>query len=487
MNDIKPVQSEAKSFLKNLFSFSIATWVGAIISFVVTPFATRMFPTDVMGKINMFFTVSTLIEYVALFGMNQAYIRFFNELPEKMTTNVLFKTCLSICGISSTVLGIAILVFNKFVSVAIIDTADFLIALELCLFIVARVFLTMSNCEYRMKLNVVMFTVQAIFMNLFQKVAFVFAGMNGAKANTAISYACITTTILLLIFIFAQRKLIFFKSGNLVGRKDISVLLKYAVPLIPALFLSYLNTSLPNLFLRSLIDYTALGIFSTAVTLVQIITLIQTGFNVFWTPYVFKNYSTKQPQIQNIHNIISFVMPCAGILILLFIDIIYLLLGASYRASQAYFGFMLLSPVLYTIAETTGLGINIKKKTYMSILVTMVTLITNVVGCVVLIPLIGALGAAISISISSCAMFISKTIIGEKYYKVVNNSVKTLSGIVAAIIAAVVNYIFMQSIVIKTGCLLVLLIALMFVYKSEVQYILKILSLFVSQKRQIKK
>ena len=471
--------ASGRSFLKNMASFSIATWIGAALSFCVTPIVTRSFSTVELGKINVFFIVASLLEYIALFGMNQAFLRFYNEPVGKLRSDGLFRVCLGVSIAVTLVLEVVMLVFHNQLSYYIVGGLGLLIPLELCVYLFARVFLTMSNCAYRMKLDVKMFTLQAIFMNVSQKVAYALAGWTDGTANTAIMYACLTTSILLVIFVVLQRKVLYIKKSEIkfTEIRDIRCLVRYAVPLIPALFLAYLNTSLPNLLLKKHIDYAAVGVFSVAVTLVQTITLIQTGFNVFWTPFVYGNYKTNKKQIQKVHNIISMIMPLAGIFIFAFIEVLYLIIGENYRDSQPYFGFMLISPILYTIAETTGLGINIYKKTYLSLLVTGATVVTNYIACIVLIPKLGCLGAALSIGVSSIVMMLTKTLFGETYYDVITNYRKTFGGVLVYCLAATFNYFSYQgacSILIRSVVYLILILIIVLLYLKEAIYLVKV-------------
>ena len=143
------------------------------------------------------------------------------------------------------------------------------------------------------------------------------------------------------------------------------------------MFLANVNTSLPKIFLNAYFDAGFVGVYTGCLTLVSIITLIQAGINVFWGPFVFENYKSQQRLIQSMHLVITFAIVFCGLGLLATQDIIYCLLGNKYRMSQAFYGFLLCSPIYYTIGETVGIGINIKKKTYWNIVTTSVALISN--------------------------------------------------------------------------------------------------------------
>ena len=464
----------AKSFIKNMFSFSLATWVGAAISFIATPIITRVFITEEMGKINLFFTYAALLEYIALFAMNQGYMRFHRDYQARGEQEKLFRTCLAVSISSTCLVSIIVFLFWEKVSLLIIGTAGILIPSCLCLYLLTRVFMTMSNCAYRMDMKVIMFSVQAIIINIAQKISYIFAGLSVPDAKTAIIYLTVCNLGVFITFFFIQRKFIFCGGFGLLGAVETKEIIKYSAPMIPALLLSYLNTSMPSLLLNKYIDFSAVGVYGAAVTLVQIITLIQTGFNVFWTPYVYKNYDSNKNQIQTVHKIIAFIMPVVGICILILLDVIYLFLGPSYRASKPYFGFMLISPILYTIAETTGLGINVYKKTYINIFVTSITVISNFILCIILIPRYGSTGAAIAVCCSSWAMYISKTFWGEKLYSVVTNWKYTYGGPIIFLVSAIINIALNGENLIRIISLCCCGIALIILYRDQVSYLIKV-------------
>jgi O-antigen/teichoic acid export membrane protein len=63
------------------------------------------------------------------------------------------------------------------------------------------------------------------------------------------------------------------------------------------------------------------------------------------------------------------LLTLAALAIIALQDPLFMLLGEKYRPAKSFFPFLLFSPICYTIAETTGLGINISKKTYWNIII----------------------------------------------------------------------------------------------------------------------
>ena len=75
---------------------------------------------------------------------------------------------------------------------------------------------------------------------------------------------------------------------------------------------------------------------------------------------------------------------------------VFLLLGKSYRSSIIFFPFLFLSPICYCLGETTGMGINIAKKTHWTTIVYLFSAVVNIALCFLLIPSQGMTGAAMA-------------------------------------------------------------------------------------------
>lgn len=74
---------DGKSFLKKLLGFSAASWISAAISFLSTPFITRFFLPEDVGKVNIFLTILVLFQTISILGLDQAFMRFYTDLSSQ--------------------------------------------------------------------------------------------------------------------------------------------------------------------------------------------------------------------------------------------------------------------------------------------------------------------------------------------------------------------------------------------------------------------
>ena len=97
-------------------------------------------------------------------------------------------------------------------------------------------------------------------------------------------------------------------------------------------------------------------------------------------------------------------------------DIFAIVLGEKYREASYLLPFLIFNPIMYTVSETTVLGLYFMKKTKAQMIPPIVACISNMAGNVILVPAIGIKGAAISTGISYIIFFTVRTFLGQKYY-----------------------------------------------------------------------
>lgn len=473
----------AKKFLSKIVGFSLATWISAVISLLATPVITRLFLPEELGKINVFQTFLTFFLYIGILGLNQGYIRFYNDISFKNNRKSLFTISIAASIGFSVMLGFVIIIFGEKISFFISGEVNYIIPLCLAIALIFVVFLNFSKNVYRMEKNITMYSLQVIIMSLIAKLSFVLTAFWNPSHLNGIILITVGYSIVGTIFIMIQfRNNITIKVNS--SKKDISNLFIFSLPLIPVVLLSWLNTSIPILLLSNYVNYSSIGIYTSAITIVSIITLVQSGFNIFWAPFVYENYIREKNKIKLVHRLITFVMVTFGIFIVLGQDVLYILIGPEFRDSKEFFALLLVSPICYTIAETTGLGINIAKKSYLNLITTGISAFINFVICLLTLPVFGMIGAAVAVATSAFVMLIVKTLMGERYYSVIVNYKKTFSAPILFVFVAVISYQFFEFVLLKNILIIICLATLLWIYKKETLYLLKLLRNILNKKKK---
>ena len=433
--------STTATFAKRIFGFSMASWVNCLISLISTPITTALFLPAELGKINMFISFANVLIPFIYLGFDQAYVRFYHEPCGKNTAHSLFRVCLLISSISAVLVGGVVLVAWKYFSANIIGYSSMGVAVCLVLYLIATMLLRYANLRARMENNIWLFFVQSVVSTIIIKLSFAAIALVSPNSRYAIAVRSVLLTVAGVIFVV----LVLFKKPKEQADFSKPVLVdlsKFALPVFPTAFLVMLNLSLSQLMLKQYVDYTMIGIYSNAVTIAGIITIVQSGLNTFWTPFVYEYYKDRE-KVQQMHHIVAFLMLCMALGIVLFQDVIYwVLVDRQYWASKAIMAFLLIGPISDTISETLGLGIELSKKTYWKIPIYVINIVVNFVSCIVLIPRFGVLGAAMANALASLSMLMVKSVIGERFYRCSNTYYRLVLGMCLVLGNAFVNYYY---------------------------------------------
>ncbi|MCD6449745.1 MAG: lipopolysaccharide biosynthesis protein, partial [Thermotogaceae bacterium] len=257
--------------------------------------------------------------------------------------------------------------------------------------------------------------------------------------------------------------------------ENIKIYIKYGLPFTPTFLITWLFTSMDRISLRYYSTFNEMGLYTAAFKLVSVMNLIQTGFTTFWIPIAYEKYA-KQPENKDFYRkaflSISFVMYIFGLLVIGFKDFIFLLFAKNYREASYIAPFLILMPIMYTISETTVLGINFKKKTYWHIVIASVSALVNYIGNTLLVPILGGKGAAISTGLSYIVFFAMRTIISKRLYDVKYDLTKIIFGnIVIASVAFIGTFrrsTFETILASLIGILIILLL-----YHKELKFLLR--------------
>lgn len=471
---------QGKSFVKNFVGFSLVTWVSFIISFFTAPISTRLFAPEVLGKINIFNTYSSLVGIFVLIGLDQAFARFYLERPNNKSLGYLFTFCFSIGYSILFVATITAIPFRDFLSWQLFEETDNLLLFLFFFSVFCQSTLRYLNLSYRMEKNIKMYTIQGILMTLVSKVLYLSVGFWDPSYKPALIVLTVSHFTLAVVFLIIQRSR--FEKITKLDNTFAKEMFKYALPLVPVSILFWANTSVPQLVLQRTMDYHSIGIYTSAVALANIINVIQSGFNIYWLPYTYENYKTQTGQFYKVHRMLLCALTLFALMLILSQDIVFLLLGEKYRAAKTFFPFLIFCPVCYIIGETTGLGIDISKKTYFNLIVFTCSVISNIVLCIILQSFWGIPGVAIATACAAILALVLKTIFGERQYHVVESYLGMFYTLLSIIICAVVT-LTIHEVLLRT-----LIVAMFFAfscwfYRKEIGSLFKVALSFIKGKK----
>lgn len=403
--------------LKKFGSFSVGPIIGAGISFITIPVITRFISPDEYGRASMFTLAQTILSLVIYLGLDQSYVKYFNEHKER---NILFFNALVIPLSATLLMDTLLLICREQVSIWLFDSPDekiciYMLMLYLPFCVLERFFMLRIRMQERgllysalsilIKLGILITTVLLLVLYERSFRSVVYADVLGEVAGT-------------VVILFAGRK--GEKNGGLkIDFKLQKVLLKYGLPLIPASIVAWILSSMDKVMIRSICDYNELGLYTAALKIVSVLGIVQQCFATFWSPMAFR-WNKENRDIKDfelVGRILMVGMTFIFVFLMMFKTVIIRILSPEYEQAAYIMPFLLLNPIMYAVSEVTVVGIYFTGRSYTTNIVAVCSCICNIGLNALLIPKWGASGAAVATGISYTLFFWLRNIISRNIWK----------------------------------------------------------------------
>ena len=411
-----------QSFLKHFTIIGGGTVINMLLGLLTEPIITRLVDPKDNGKYSIFNMYSSIAVMVLCIGLDQALVRYYYEKD----TDDYKRSLLSKCVLIPIICCLAVSGIVMFLSLSGIVKFKFdpLIMGILCIFtlfqLIYRFSLLLVRLEYKSKLYSLLNIIHKLmYLGAVFPLIFLFKHdhvMALVISTTIASFVCLFTSVA------ANKKLWrLSKKGEDSCQTTKKELMRYGYPYILSMGLATLFSAIDKISLDIYRTDSEVGVYTSAMTLVNVFAIIQTTFNTLWQPMSVEHY-TKDPEDKSFYQkgnqLITIVMFFIGLSLILFKDIFVYLLGSKYREAAMILPFLCFNPIMYTISETTVNGLVFKKKSMMQIVVSAGACATNIIGNIILVPRLGCKGAAISTGISYIVFFTLRTVLSNRYFYV---------------------------------------------------------------------
>ena len=404
--------------LVQLRDFGIGPIVGMFISMMTVPITTRLVAPEEFGKSSLFTLMQTIFNLIALLGIDQSFVRFYNQ-KDINRKNLLFNSVLLPSTLCFSII-IVVLLFRKRISIFMFGQYEPLIMFSFIFFLPALLLNRFALLSIRMDLRGRTYSFLNIIMQVVYFIILIILLFFYEKTFRSIVFATIISTILssIIAIIASKKYFLFSKAEVYVDKPLIKQLLKFGLPLVPAYILTWVMNSFDKISLRTWSTFSELGLYAAAFKIVSILAVLQNIFSTAWMPIAYKWYEEKVPakKYEDVSTTILAIGSVLFSLIVVFRNVIFLFLGPEYRNTANIFVFLLFMPVMNTVSETTGLGIGFSKKTIYTLYISGIAAILNIIGNYFLVPRYGAVGAAISTCVCYISYFFARTLFSRKFW-----------------------------------------------------------------------
>lgn len=487
----------AENIVNSVFKLSISTFLNIGIYLFLFLFANFFVTKEIQGEMNVFSSFTNTFMTIAILGLDQAFLRFYHKPPGKLTSNGLLRHCLYFSG--SILLFIALLGSTVFLT----PLYNFIkLSPNIGTWVVPILFLNAGfymvaryiNIYLRMEMRIFAYTLQGFLTQVFFKIFYL---LGAFSSDPLIPMIIISTTglgLFAVVQIIIYRKTLKPKSGG-IDKEAYKTILPFGFFTAPSSIFVALNASVPLSLIKSrmivggaaigalpFIDSdrvanslnfqienatkSAVGTYSIAFQLSNMVAMIQGGFSTFWTPYIYKNYKTHHKQITYMHDLMNFIILVFFCLLVAFEDIIFLILN-NYSSAKFIFPLMMLSAVFNLLCVTTVNGNALKQRPIFDTIGIGLGLLIDVLGCIFLIPPFGILGATIALVLGNATAYVFRTVTAQILYPTIAKPSKTVLAFVIATVVAIFGTMYTNQFLIKFLVAAVGIVAYIFLYMPQ--------------------
>ncbi|MDN3389541.1 oligosaccharide flippase family protein [Pseudoalteromonas sp. APC 3691] len=458
-----------------IIQYAIGPIGTAIIGLVTLPLITWFYSVEDVGRISMLQVVASFSILLCCLGLDQAYIREYHEVDNKPL--LLKLSFLPGFVLICLVYGGSIIFSPTIISQWLYNIpSSSLSLLSIACFITAYTSRFLS-LVVRMEERALAYSMSQLIPKVFFLIFIICTVWVGFKQDiySLIAAHMLSVFIVCLVFLWNTKH-----EWNTIlscgfNWHKLKLLLIFGLPLVVGGLASWGLNVMDKVFLRSLSTFEELGVYSVTISIAGVATVFSGIFNTIWAPMIYK-WEKNGIDIKSVDKISEHVLAAvffAVVLVGLFSWMLPYFLPKEYLAIKYLVALCLLSPLFYTLSETTAVGISISRRTGLSMLASIVAMLINGIGNYILVPEYGALGAAISTSIAFYFFYILRTEFSRKVWRNIPTT-KTYLIITLLLFTAISNAVLFQgtntAIIIWGG----LLFFGFFIFNNSIQLLYKL-------------
>ena len=366
---------------RKIVAFAIGPIGGALVGLITLPIITWFFSQEDVGRMAMLQVTIGFSTLLFSLGLDQAYVREFHEVDDKPALlksailpglSILFVALLVLLSLGGTLAG------------WLFERSEWHLSVLISIVLLAAFISRFLSLVLRMNERGLAFSMSQLLPKLVLLViiiGYVFLGADKSLNNLVIANAA-SLVFVCVVFAFNTREEWIVGITATVDWQHMKHMLRYGLPLILGGAAYWGLTAIDKVFLRTLASFEELGVYSVAVNFAGAATILQSVFSTIWAPTVYK-WASEGEGLENVHKVRRYIL---GLVVLIFCLagllswIVTLVLPANYAEVQWILIACLGAPLLYTLSETTVVGIGIMRRSSYAMLASVLAFVVNVGG-----------------------------------------------------------------------------------------------------------
>lgn len=408
------------AILKDTTVYAIGDVFTKGIGFLAIIFYTNFITQFEMGIYGYIMVIVSFATTFLILGVDNAYARYFFEYKEQKQKQILTTTLFVFLILWMICILVIPLVFSEQIAYLVLDTdqygSTFFFAL---LSLPLKLLSSMSNQVLRNQFKTKQFIVYNFFTALVSVGSAILLLQFSPFGVTSIFIGIIIGDVFVLPFRIYAIKELFTKEVDFSILKNI---LAYGIPFLPASVAYWIFSSADRVMLESMSSMESVGIFTVAVSLSIVMSLVSGAIGQAWSPHAVKAYEEDKAKAKVIY--IRFLKVLIGVALFLIFcasmlgqEIIGLIFPASYITVFYPMMLLLIGIGFQMTAQVTATGISLAKKTIYFVYITLFVAVVNIALNYVLIPIYAEVGASFATMVSYLLLTLIYSMVSQRLFK----------------------------------------------------------------------
>ena len=408
--------------------YGISTILGRMLSYLLTPFYTRIFVAESYGIITDVYALIPFALVVLTMGMESSYFRFATKAEQQggdvaQSKRKLFATTWGITSLAALLFFAVIAIFRNEASALMgaAYVANPLYVVVVAAIVMMDVMACIPFARLREQGKALTFVLLKL-LNIVLQVGFAFAfwGAGLFDSEFGVGWAFVANLVASVVTLVA----VVVASGRVSLRMDwvlLGVIFAYSLPLLLSGIAGTANEFIDRQLIKYLVPEGAmaqLGIYGAITKIAVVMTLFTQMYRLAAEPFFLSNFSKTEFKEMNAAALKYFVMVSMFIFlgIALYRDLFALIVGSDFR------GGIHILPVVLGANILSGVWLNLsfwykrEERTSLALWITLTGLVCSVGFGALLIPQMGYYGAAWSRFAAEVVMVVVSIALNRAYY-----------------------------------------------------------------------
>lgn len=351
-----------KRFFKDFFIYGFASVLGKMVAVFLIPVYTSILTKEEYGAMAMITACKGIIDLFSNLNIHSGISRDYYEL-ESDRKRLVSTGLISILTCAMAVF-IIICSFSHYIIDDLLEIPKYYWAfMVMAMSIPAGSTMSYFSILTRYKKKPILFTVGNMIQLLFQIGISVIGVVVLRMGIISIFVGVLCGEILsILYFGYINRSDI----GLTFKKQYLYKALKFSMPTLPAILAGWLDSSLGQVLIGKYVSMADLGVYSLALSLSSVFTLVSTAFQNVWSPFLYENYknSNFNNDVKNLFATFCLALMLITLSVSTFApELILLLSNRGYLDASIYFPLLCIPMSVYLLFPFASSGVSISRDT----------------------------------------------------------------------------------------------------------------------------